>query len=618
MDIQALLNAAKQGSSVSDADGSAQNINRQAMRAMLDDYQARLETYVHQQGPNASIGDIVGKKINQATISTILEASLPYVVVQSGTAESAVPSGLQHKFMYNLYANAQDRALEEPLLAYTETVSQLVGKRFTLNYVPASQADADTIASYLPKAHADGSPVLPKEFPTSLPGYLIRLKPQLMLDGRVVASGSQGLPMGTALLAEGGYTSLSYPGSWDITQDGSNTVGNSTAIGISAHGINVAQMNRLKSRMDLIRQQLQAQDLSNVAELSSGLLVTPIWTWFLEVESAARDASRLTGMVHNGGLSYGLFHNVAHPFYSWGVIKSVRFTGANLDIGHVRHLAWSRANIRQEWINHNNGLGQYMSALEHIVPERTFNPRSECKVIGAVNSSPLLPTCAQGVSAVKALGLAAQQGQKVFAITPAVYESNPNIVSTHLSAHSVETRNAIQSYLDAGMAVTIHQAPISQDGWKGAGYIYIDPSSGSGGYIIEGGSNGGAMEYLKDNSTNIGFGLFAAGLFAALLPAWVGLVIGIAAFLVSITVMYMVYMEAILSAQCERAIPCIQVVAMVSTIMAVVGLLALAGSGMGALMASVAGLIFADDMFNGIVGTCNTVACQSTPPESEV
>jgi hypothetical protein len=48
----------------------------------------------------------------------------------------------------------------------------------------------------------------------------------------------------------------------------------------------------------------------------------------------------------------------------------------------------------------------------------------------------------------------------------------------------------VQQALDAGYEVTIHEAPITQDGWTGAGLTIIDPNTGAGGYLIEGGSNG--------------------------------------------------------------------------------------------------------------------------------
>ena len=36
----------------------------------------------------------------------------------------------------------------------------------------------------------------------------------------------------------------------------------------------------------------------------------------------------------------------------------------------------------------------------------------------------------------------------------------------------------------------IHEKPISESGWTGAGYTVIDPETGAGGYLIEGGARG--------------------------------------------------------------------------------------------------------------------------------
>ena len=62
-----------------------------------------------------------------------------------------------------------------------------------------------------------------------------------------------------------------------------------------------------------------------------------------------------------------------------------------------------------------------------------------------------------------------------------------------MSAHSADTRSAVQNALNAGLEVTIHEKPVTVSGWTGAGYTMIDPGTGAGGYIIEGGSNGGAL-----------------------------------------------------------------------------------------------------------------------------
>ncbi len=97
------------------------------------------------------------------------------------------------------------------LLSHTAPTSQLVDKRLTLSYVPTDQATADLIASYLPKLNAGGSPIRPDQLPTSLPGYLIRLKPQITLDGQVVAQSTSVVTMGTDLQGQGGFTQLYDP-----------------------------------------------------------------------------------------------------------------------------------------------------------------------------------------------------------------------------------------------------------------------------------------------------------------------------------------------------------------------------------------------------------------------
>ncbi len=189
----------------------------------------------------------------------------------------------------------------------------------------------------------------------------------------------------------------------------------------------------------------------------------------------------LTLLDGGPGLSYGLFHVVAQTQYSWGVIRKVTFPGVNMDIGHVRNLAWAKDNNQQSFVAYNRIRGQSMSALEGAVPEHIFYSPTQCNAIGAKTQTAGLPVCPQGISAVKAIALGAQAGQKIFAINAEVYRNSPNIVIGSLSAHSQSTQIRVQQALDAGYEVTIHEAPITQDGWIGAGFTIIDPATGAGG-----------------------------------------------------------------------------------------------------------------------------------------
>jgi transglutaminase-like putative cysteine protease len=526
LDANQLLNAAQQGATVNASEGWVQNLNQAAIQSQLTDYQARLKTYIDSQSATATVGDVIGRKIIPAIAPSLIAGSLPYTVTLQSQQVSTIPASLQHRFTYKLYASAADRADDNALIGYTEKTSQLVGKRLTLSYVPATQADADLIASYLPKPHADGSPIQPSEFPTSLPGYLIRLKPQITLDGQVVATSNQSLVMGTDLLSTGGFTQLADPSQWDLTGEESNVVGNATAIGVSASGISAKQLNDLKTRLEQTRTQLQANNTAGLSgeQISGDLLTATIWSWFAAADSHNRLSQNQANMVENPGLSYGLFHALAEPVYSWGVIRQVKFPGVNMDIGHVRLMSWSKANKPDEWVSYNRLRGQYMSALEHAVPERFFNDPAQCNVQGGT-TNPALPSCPQGISAVKAIAIAASQGQRIYTITPQVYASNPGIVSNQLSAHSQSTKQLVQSYLDAGWEVSIHQSPIAQSAWTGAGFTVIDPTTGAGGYLIEGGVNGGAL-----------FGLLVglvAGITAIVAGPVVAAIVGIIGFLIS-------------------------------------------------------------------------------------
>jgi hypothetical protein len=496
LDPQALINAAQQGATVNASEGWVQNINQAGVQAELNSYQARLKTYIDGQNASATVGDVISKKIIPQQLPSLLAGSLPYAVVQTGQRMAAVPATLQHQFRIQLF-NTQDAGIEEPtpVLSYQEKTSQLAGKRLTLSYVPATRADADLIASYLPKPHADGSPIQPSEFPSSLPGYLIKLKPQVSLDGQVVAQSSQALTMGTDLFSNAGFTRFSSPTDWDVSTAESHAVGQATALGLSLQGISAAQLGQLKSRIDATKSQLQANNLSGLTgeQVSGDLLTATIWSWFAAAESHNRLSQNQAGVTENPGLSYGLFHATAQSIYSWGVVRQVKFPGVNIDVPHVRNLTASKAANRLEWISYNRLRGQHMSAMEHSIPERLFNDTTKCNISDAPNPLPRLPACPQGVSAVKALGLAAQAGQRIYTITPQVYENNPSIVQDQLFEHTSDTQGRVYQALNAGYEVGIHQKPITQSGWAGAGIIFTDPNTGAGGYVIEGGSNGAAL-----------------------------------------------------------------------------------------------------------------------------
>ena len=213
LDVNSLLTQAQQGATVNQTEGWVQNLNQASIQAVMTNYPTQVQNYVNSQKANAAVGDVFGTKtVQQQNFSALME-TLPYATLAVGNRFDAIPDSLRHKFQYSLYASATDLAYGNPIFSYQESLPNLAGKKISLTYVPATQADADLIASYLPTPHADGSPIQASEFPATLPGYLIHVVPQLTVEGLVVATGGV-FTMGTQLLGQGGFTHFDFSG-WD-------------------------------------------------------------------------------------------------------------------------------------------------------------------------------------------------------------------------------------------------------------------------------------------------------------------------------------------------------------------------------------------------------------------
>ena len=165
-----------------------------------------------------------------------------------------------------------------------------------------------------------------------------------------------------------------------------------------------------------------------------------------------------------------------------------------MDVGHMRYLRWSKANDKQAWIAYNRMRGQQASALEHATPEAFWMDRKQCRYTDETGNiqNPSLTDCPQAVSAVKAIAIAASQGQKIYTIT----QKNAAVVLPKL-ALSKGVAEEIQNAVASGKEVTVHEKAINAYGFSGFGYTVIDPETGVGGYLIEGKGSGGWLPWLQ-------------------------------------------------------------------------------------------------------------------------
>ncbi len=495
LDANALLAQAQQGATVNTAEGWVQNLNQSNIQSALTNYQTQVQNYVNAQNASATVGDVLGTKSIIQSNPAILAGSLPYKTVATGSRFAQLPDNLRHQFKYAVFSDERSRALGSPILSFQQSLPNLAGKKVTLSFVPASQADADTIASYLPKPHADGSPIQPSELPASLPGYLIKVTAQLKVEGQIVAQGGT-FTLGQELAGEGGFTQNGLDG-WDLSADATLVAGQASAIGLNLQGMSASQFQTLKTRMEQTKAKLQASDITGLTgdQITGDLLTANVWGYFGAVDSLGKLSQNQANTIDLPGLSYGLFHAVVAPMKTFGVVMSVRFPGVMMDIGHLRHLRVAKDNDATTWINYNRMRGQQQSVLEATIPEQFF-------------TDPASTTKPEGVSTVKALATAASQGQKIFTITQAnIATALPQL------QHSASVLDDIRNAVAAGKEVTISERQVTVAGWTGAGYAIVDPATGAGGYLIEGGANGGVvLTFIGALMTIIGLYLFPAGL----------------------------------------------------------------------------------------------------------
>ena len=226
-------------------------------------------------------------------------------------------------------------------------------------------------------------------------------------------------------------------------------------------------------------------------------------------------------MIDQPGLSYGLFHLAVKPNKLYGIVTTgITFQGLNLDVGHMRYLRWSKTNDKPAWIAYNRMRGQQASALEHATPEAFWIDRTKCRYTDENGNiqNPSLTDCPQAVSAVKAIAIAASQGQKIYTIT----QKNAAVALPKLSL-SRGVAEEIQNAVASGKEVTVHEKAINAYGFSGFGYTIIDPDTGVGAYLIEGKGSGGLVILLAF----IGTLLILAGIVLALTPATIPLAIAL-------------------------------------------------------------------------------------------
>jgi len=183
--------------------------------------------------------------------------------------------------------------------------------------------------------------------------------------------------------------------------------------------------------------------------------------------------------------SYGIFSTSLQPQYWFGIPRNTSFSGLSMDVDRVTFHGAAKDNSKATRVNFTQASGARLSAMEHLVPEQMF-------------STPESP--AHGISAVKALAIAAAKGQKIWMIT----QDNLELALSSINL-SAEVESEIRNSVLTGSIATAHEAQLHYHGWVGSGYLLIDPQTGAGAYKIAGGDKGGFLKKIKIHCLKLSF-----------------------------------------------------------------------------------------------------------------
>ncbi len=469
-DAQSFMDQITATATINETEGYVAGVDSLYINQTMTDYQTQVESYIMANYPDATVGDVLGKKEIVPQEFSYLLGTLPYRTIVRGTEYAEIPSSLRHKISFKVVKDMYDELLGTPL-NISKSLPELAGKKITLSYSPATQVDEDTINSYLPEPHADGTPIDPSELPTSLSAYLINVKPEVRVDGEIIATGS------SAGLGQKAIFTMTFSApntSSDVIQN-EITAGEYYGIAIDTGRISKEQMESLKAKLETTKAKLEAEDFAGLIkdDLLGDLFYATALAYYAELDAMDYVSAKTTGLVAIRLPSEAHFSNELSVYSVFGIPMSVSSGGLAMDVDRAMVLVKALDGNLEKPKEFLLTSGLRGSALEHSVPLQLF-------------STP--DTTPEGISAVKALKIANDQGIPIYTIN----QSNIDSILPQLQVDA-GTITDIKNAVNAGKEVTVSKADITFNDWTGVGYIIIDPFTGAGAYMISGGLSGAVL-----------------------------------------------------------------------------------------------------------------------------
>jgi len=447
---------------VNETDGSITGQVCSPVGGARTEYEAAVRSYLTASQPDATIGDLLGGRTITPDRLPIFPSVLPYEVTATAARLTTVPVELRHALRVTLKLGTTTS------LDVSRALPQLGGSKITLGYVPAGAEDVAVIAAYLPEGV---SPATLAELPTALPGYLIEVRPELRIDGVVVATG---VPTGLGTAQDLAVTFTGASGETDLLQ---RTVraGEYSALTLDLGTMASGKLAALRDRLDSTAARTANGEFAGLTreELLGDPLFAAGSAYFADLDQLLDVRSKTEGMLSQRLPSAVLSRSTLAVREVFGVVLQAGAGSLALDELRGVGVLASRHGARDKAAGFALSAALDAGAYSHLIGEQLFSSADEPVV---------------GISPVRVLAQALADGIPVYTITSA----NAAGVLPLLQLDQ-ELKLSIEAAVHAGFVTLAPASPVTVAGWTGGACLIVDPATGDTTGLLSGGYQGAVL-----------------------------------------------------------------------------------------------------------------------------
>lgn len=395
---------------------------------------AKVENYLNLNGQPNTYDAQLGSTIVQVDNIGLIPHTLPVKVIAVTGEYASLPGLMRHQIRFVLRNADKDNAAI--VLDYTVPVAEIASERVTVSYIPATVDDQRTVNKF---GGMD-----------NVPAYLVKLRPQIKINGRAKSIASDSVAMGIDHRLEI-YVNGPH-GSEQIDQT------------VIAGGYHAVAVNAQRHVSNIVEDDPADTDFLGPKILSQfGNAYSKQWQAAEQELAGLHDVAVIRPLA-----SVAIISNVYKVDMVLGQPHQIEFQGVSLDAALRIAEPVSRSNntaSEKAWMQ--------MSALQGSILESKIFDSTMGEDVG-------------GLSADLGLQLASEQGITVHTIN----SSNSSTVIPTL-IHPVEVIADIENWIRLGLNVQVPATQTIVNDWTGSVWRVEDPTSGAAGYFISGGLAGG-------------------------------------------------------------------------------------------------------------------------------